>query len=515
MDRWTSKTVSCEGGLIQNLDALRQGTEFPGSAVILQNYEPSTAGGYRRMLGTAKWDSTVVPGEGAVLGVGVGIGGVFAVRKVAASADYALYFSAATGWTKVSTPARANAVTKARILPYTLTQRRVMLTDGANYAAKYDGSTYTLINGASAPTNPKYAELFRNRIVFAGYSASTSAIILTAPNTDDDCTAASGAAEINVGDTVVGIKVFRDTLYIFCENSLKQLTGSSSADFAVKDVTNSYGCLSGDTIQELGGDLIYLSPDGLRSVASTDRVNDIEMSLVSDQIRPAVSDITGLNLPEQSYSSCLVRAKSQYRLFMLSNDIPEADTPGILGKMLTGRTSSGGLMYNWATMRGLKPYCAASAYVSNQEVAVIGHPTNGYVYRLEQGNTFDGTNFTSIFRTPDMTFDDASIRKVFQKVDIYTQIAGSCRFNVNLILDRSGANIPQPNAIPIEDTASVSLYGTGVYGTATYSSTLYPVYKTNLVGSGFTGAFEFTSSSSDAPHRIDSFQIQLAVKGRR
>jgi len=51
-------TASCAGGLVLNKDVF---TMHPGEALQLSNFEPSIEGGYRRMNGTTKFNSTIVP----------------------------------------------------------------------------------------------------------------------------------------------------------------------------------------------------------------------------------------------------------------------------------------------------------------------------------------------------------------------------------------------------------------------------------------------------------------------
>ena len=525
MDRWISTSVKCTGGLVLNIDSLSQGSLFTGSARILQNFEPSIEGGYRRINGYTVYDSTTVPGDSSnpVLGVKVGLSGVYAVRKI--GTDNAIYFSSGTGWSaKLNATARTGDVVKARAITYAITTPVVVFTDGFNYAWKHDGSTETNINGAGAPTNPKYAAEFVNRLVLSGYSATPSAISISAPNSDTDFTGASGAIELNVGDEVTGIKTFRETLYIFCRNSIKKLVGSSVSDFAVQNVTLHIGCVAHDTIQEVGGDLIFLATDGFRSIAATERVGDIELGLISTQIQPLVSPVLGQGLDEYRFSSCVINKKSQYRVFINNNSYIEADNLNFLGRF-QGRAetqvtaNSTALAYEWATIVGIKPYSTDSAFENNQEYAVFGHPTDGYVYRMEQGSTFNGTAINAVYRTPDITFIsdkvDPTMRKVFQKLTLYSQAEGDLAFTASLKLDREGANILQPASTTISQTGTTPVYGTAVYDTDAYGALVYPVFYSNLVGSGFTGAFIYSSTDTSAPFRIDSFTVQLSIKGQR
>ena len=50
--------VSCAGGLVLNKDVFSM---QPGEALQLQNFEPDIAGGYRRINGTTKFNSNIVP----------------------------------------------------------------------------------------------------------------------------------------------------------------------------------------------------------------------------------------------------------------------------------------------------------------------------------------------------------------------------------------------------------------------------------------------------------------------
>lgn len=530
MDRWQSKTVQCKGGLDLSQDALTQGTINLGTAIKLQNYEPSLEGGYSRILGYTKWDTAIVPGEGSILGVKVALGGVFAAR------DEDVYFSSRTGWTKINSAPRPGNIVKYRLITYSLSTPAIVMCDGVNPAAKYDGTTYTLINGTGAPANPKYAQVFLSRLVLSGYSSNPRAISISAPNADTNFNGVSGAIEINVGDIVVGLRTFRETPYIFCQDSIFKLAGSSSADFAIVPVTRSIGCISGDTIQEIGGDLLFLAPDGLRSLAATDRIGDVDLALKSRAIQPIIRDLVGTYDTDQ-FSSCVIRKKSQYRTFvfdpeslalsakyggttaMYDNSIARyglqsADglAKGILGKL----TDNGPVVgYEWATTLGINAYSTDSEYTNNEEITVFGHPATGYVYRLESGADFDGSNVEYVYKSPFLTFDDASLRKVMQKITVYTQIEGNIDALLHVKYDFENAGILQPSPIQLNQVNTLSLYGAATYNTSVYNTTDSPVFHKNLIGSGFTAAFQFSGSDTRPVHRIDSFQIQYSLKGRR
>jgi hypothetical protein len=372
-----------------------------------------------------------------------------------------------------------------------------------------------LISGTGAPTNPKFSAVYKNRLCLAGHSADPSELIISEPNSDTLYDGASGAAALPCSDVIVGLRTFRDALYIYCENSIKKLTGSTTANFIIEDVTNSIGCLSGDTIQELGGDILFLSPDGIRSTAATERTNDIELGLVSQAIQPTIRSKINTGLEAFRYSSAVIRPKSQYRLFINEATSTTQNQVGFLGKLTQGRNTNGQIQMEWAVTQGFKPYCTDSAYLDNEEYAVMGDASTGYVYRLEQGNSRDGSDIEYIYRTPDINFQSPTTRKVLQKIEVYTQLQGDIAVTLRTILDRGQEDVPQPQVQTLSKSGSVALYGSGVYGTSSYATFAFPVFKKNLIGGAFVAAFEFSGADQDAPHRIDALSIIFSPKAYR
>ena len=78
---------------------------------------------------------------------------------------------------------------------------------------------------------------------------------------------------------ITALEVFRDQLIIFTEVSMQRLVGNTIADFTLQPVTNDIGCIESDTIQEVGGDIMFLAPDGLRLLSATDRIGDFGLVL--------------------------------------------------------------------------------------------------------------------------------------------------------------------------------------------------------------------------------------------
>lgn len=534
MDRWVSQAVQCSGGLDVSQPVLTQGTDprLIGTALQLQNFEPDLGGGYRRINGFQKYSTTAVTGDATspILGVIPVYGQVFAARKNVATTGVDIYSSTGTSWTKRTTTARSASVTKVRFLHYYYAASVLLATDGKGYAWRYVvGTGDALINGTGAPADPKFSEYHVGRLVLAGQSAAPSTVVLSTAAADTSFDGGAGALSFNVGDTITGLKTFRDELYILCAASIWKLVGTTTdgtggtTPFAIVSVTKDVGCVSQDTIQEVGGDIIYLAPDGLRSIAATSRIGDVELSTYSTAINNLIKTYT-TGFTEDAYSSCQIRNKSQYRLFIYQSALSDSGAVGFLGKYHNNKpvelATIANENYEWATLLGINAYSAGSNYDSNSEISVFGHPSNGFIYRLERGSDFAGTSIAAVYQSPHLTFtnaeakSDSSNRKVIQKVDLYVKQEGTINTSLSVQLDLGATGVLQPGAVAFSQTSSNAVYDAAVYNTATYAAIQFPVFKQDLVGSGFTASFIFSSTGGD-PFRIDSYNIQYAVKGKR
>ena len=139
---------------------------------------------------------------------------------------------------------------------------KLIVVDGVNDPTVFNTSMSATDVTASAVEGASIVAAYREHMFYAGMSSTPQELVFSVPFDEDNFTGGSGAGSIKVDDTIVGIKVFRENLFIFCENRIFKLTGSTSSDFAMAPVTRDIGCINGHTIQEFAGDIIFLGPDG-------------------------------------------------------------------------------------------------------------------------------------------------------------------------------------------------------------------------------------------------------------
>ena len=276
MENIQQQMFSCDGGLVLNRDSF---TQIPGSALQLQNFEPSIKGGYSRLSGTSKavilefndtnLSTSSKTGSGAILMTAILNEDIIVARgSVVGKANSTtltilhtasvttmsventdgfassgtLYIGSEqitytgktsktfTGCTRGANTTTAVAYSKTTIISsvwtsitdartsankYTYTRydfsgtNKIAFADGQNYAASYDGTTYTLLNGSTgsgsgtAPTATESIFAFRNHMFFA--KSSSEELVFSAPFAENDFTPANGAGSIRVNDKIIGL----------------------------------------------------------------------------------------------------------------------------------------------------------------------------------------------------------------------------------------------------------------------------------------------------------------------
>jgi len=630
--------VTTSGGLVLDRDVY---TMPVGAASILQNFEPSVQGGYRRLSGTTKYTSSQVGGSSnTILGVAIFNNGVVAAQSTN------VYFGTGSTWSSIDSGRTSAGRYRFEKYNFSTNEERLIFADGANAASVYNGTTVLDIKGdatnisttgsissgstslsvgsasglveglyvnisvthspasqvssgatsfdvsdasnlvvgmtvsgtgiasgaaisgissntvtidtattaiiatsetltfrtvsastrissisgvtitlssaatnavsnvtvvfdglGTAPSDPSMVVAFKNHMFYAGMSSEPNTIIFSAIGDENDFTAANGAGSLNVDSTIIALKSFRGELIIFCEDRIYKLAGASRSDFAIAPISRNVGCSDAFSIQEIGGDVIFLAPDGLRTIAGTARIGDVELGTVSKQIQARIGDIGFTNI-----SSVVIRDKSQYRLFYPSGGV-ESTAKGIIGVLKSN--PSGQIGWEYSDIRGIKPACCDSGFISGVEKVIHGG-FDGYVYLQESGNSFDGTAMKAIYRSPDLTMGDAGIRKNMQRINVNYDPEGSVNASLFVKYDFEDTGTPQPSAYTLTtaDTAAVYDDSGSLYGSAVYDAEGMPIVRQSVEGSGFTVVVRLEDESTNPPITLKGFELEFTPGAR-
>ena len=492
---------NCEGGLVLNKSTFLM---QPGEALELRNFEPDIEGGYRRINGFSKYVSAIVPvtssaSEKILMVASFG-------DVVLAARGTSIYSATPGGSSWTSRDSGRTSASKYNFERFNFDGTdKIVVVDGVNAPTVFNSSLAATDVGDSSVAGAKFVASFKNHMFYAGKATTKQEVIFSEPFDEDAFVSGQGAGSFKVDDTVVGLKVFRDDLFIFCETRIFKLTGTSSSNFAVTAVTRNIGCINGDTIQEFAGDLIFLGPDGLRTIAGTARIGDVELGTISSNVQSIFND----NLSSASeFDSTVIPDKTQYRIFFTKSNTAENQTKGVICVLK-------GQQFEFSEIRGMRPACTDS-FVSEGNVIVLhGAYSNGYIYRQESGNTFDGEVIFGRYRSPDLTFEDPGIRKHMQRVILNYKPEASIDADLLLRYDYEDPDSARPAAYALDSTEVVAIYGTSTYGVPIYAGASQPLVRQPVEGSGFAVALKVHDGGQTAPYSLKGFQLEYQLGARR
>lgn len=552
-DQIQSYKLICSGGLNSNENHLDLSDNRPGAATRLVNYEPGLFGGYRRVEGFDEFDTdygevTVAgssTGQGKVLGIAIfkddvtNSTKIIAARQDAGGSNYSFYYhTASIGWRKftldhsVTRPMTLNGLTVNKLRHATFnfgTGNHIVFVDGVNPAIIFNGlnwkeiksshsggynSSNNTAGGPQALNAPAVVDVFENHLFLSGHEATAAAVSHSAPNDPYTWTSAAGAGQIAAGFDVVQIKPFRDDLFVFGGNAIKKIKVNSSNEFSLAQVTANVGCVARDSVLEIGGDLMFLAPDGFRPCASTSRIGDVELETLSKPIQAKLVDIIK-NKDMDTLNGVVIRSKSQIRYFIDNSTVDTIDSLGLIGGLTD---SSGSIGWEFGELLGIRASCCTSGYIGTTEF-ILHADYDGKVYQQENGLSFNGADIVSIYATPYLDFGETEQRKVMRKINTFIRAEGPLEMLLSMTYDWGQGDVSTPatysqtyegaptqyNGIDIDYGATNVLYG----------GTSKPIMISDIQGSGFSAQATFVSIGQSAPFSIQGIVFEFTAAGRQ
>jgi len=172
--------ATCGGGLVLNKDVYDMA---PGEALQLINFEPSTEGGYRRLNGTTKYNSTIVP-QVVSAADRIQMSAVFNDKIIVARGGTVSYGTTSGSWTSLATSLGTTYTYDFDKFNFDGTSKIIIATGEAAAFTVNTSFAVDVINatgGGSAPTNPKFVKSFANHVFYGGMSNATHSIIFSGP----------------------------------------------------------------------------------------------------------------------------------------------------------------------------------------------------------------------------------------------------------------------------------------------------------------------------------------------
>jgi hypothetical protein len=528
-------SVALQGGLDKASNTMEL-LQKPGVATRLSNFEVSNRGGYRRINGYTQFgDGTRPNSSNAISGIFVYADGVIACSgtdiffsqdgnswlqinrdSVSSSGDNYSTFTGRSTLTRTSQSKASFALFEGNtdygevVIVDESSATKPFLFKMTGTGSALSSRTYFAEEITVSGTHyPKYCVIHDKHLVVAGASTAKNTVFYSGTSDINDFTS-SGSGSIVLDDQVVGLKSFRNELFLFCRNSIYKLQNiNNSSTIAVVPVTKNVGCVDGKTIQEFAGDLLFLAPDGFRTVAGTARIGDVELGTVSKAIQPLINDILTSSITFE-YSSVVLRDKSQYRMYYSGADQSTANSKGITGTL----TARG---FEWTEVKGIQAPAVSSGFNSDGREKVYHGDRDGYIYNHDTGSAFNpagtSTNILAEYQSPDFDYGDFGTLKTLDHVKVSLKPEGVADPTLRVRFDFDSTDKIQPVDVSLE-VDEPALFGTAVFGTATFGAPEVPLIRQHVQGSGHSNFFKIFSEDTNAPYTINGLYVNYRPSGR-
>lgn len=257
------------------------------------------------------------------------------------------------------------------------TNKRLYFCDGVNTAYEFDGETLVPIRTTMSPDVPTRIQVHKQHLFLAfGHSLQFSGI-----GNPYSWSPIFGAGEIAMNDVITQLLPLpgdqsSGALAVYTKTDTSVLYGSSSENFALSSFNVGTGGLA-YTGQNLDQSYI-LSERGVMGLGTTLNFGNFSTASLTMNLRPFIQVRRNL-----ATASVVNREKGQYRVFF-------SDGYGLYLTIANGQYMGAmPVQFPDAVL-----CCTEGATVDGSETSFFGS-SNGFVYRLDAGTSFDGDDIAS------------------------------------------------------------------------------------------------------------------------
>lgn len=363
--------------------------------------------------------------------------------------------------------------------------------DGKNPAFEFDGTYYVPLHTGMTTDTPTHIAVHKKHL-FLSFKASAQHSSIGDPY---GWSAITGAAELAMGENITAFqRQPGDVLAIYTRNQTYQLQGSSSANWALSILTPETGAIE-HTTQNIG--FAYSLDDrGIIRISASLNYGNFDHATLSRMVQPIINSIRS-----KAVASLVYRKRNQYRLL-------GSDGSGVVmaveGDKVTGFT------------RFLYPVganCAWSGEDSTGTERAFFGSTNGFVYELDRGTSFDDQQIDAFIFMPYNTAKTPRYRKRYRKIVLEM---GSDEYSAISFYPEFSFGDSDVSAHSVLSAVSAGLGGkwdVSSWDTFYYDGKSAETPEFSIAGTGTSLSILFYSRSAiDAGHTLNGAMIHYSVR---
>lgn len=358
-------------------------------------------------------------------------------------------------------------------------------TSGDNPVKVTSASVASALGGT--PPKGKYIEVWNSRVWIASAS-SPNQLRGSALGLPEDWTAAGAAGTVTIdidpndGDQIMGLFATRDALYIFKRKRIYRLVPvvqpvTDPANLKVEIVTQNIGCASPYSIKQVVNDVLFLSDQGVASLALVTTAEDFRTAFYSRNVR----EVEKFPKTTEEIPAVLVDTAAQYWL-----SLPLAVSPtGAANVYVMDYLKLDQQIVRWTRFDGLLAGTAYTSFLGASGKVFIVGAKSGANYQLfkylprDSSVTFsdNGTAYNKSIRLKSFNAGAQLLRKHFLKWGLALNLlSAAAQVSIGYYFDQN-----------ILRTAGYSL---SLVGTQTGALWVGGLWAAGLWGSTFSGAFD-------------------------
>lgn len=496
----------------------------PGVARAAVNYEADMTG-YRRMYGFERYDGrtsptdaynaapdivqgaidreaardaiTAVPGEGPVRGVWYYNGNLYAWRDNVGATACHMFVATPTGWQLVSASFPPGG--HYELINYNFIGAaagvKMYGANGVGKGFQFDGVTVTFITTGMSVDIPTKVAAHKRHLFFAFAGGSAQHSSLGDPLTWNPIT---GAAEIAVGDEITDlVPSAPSNLAILARNSISMLYGNDASDWQLETVTNEAGALP--YTSEKFGPIVYMDNRGVRSLTTTPAFGNFNLGTMTQLIAPILR--SKLAAGQTPVASCRVRARDIYRTFW-------DDGYGI--SIFMGKKAPEVMPIDL----GVGVSCIVSTETVDGSEKVWFGSTNGFVYQMDKGRSFDGEPIGYYLRLPFLHMGAPNLIKRWHKVAIEYDSTGQFTLALAGEVDNADPNEPALAQQALTGYGGGAFWDSGTWDQFVWSAPIDGDANAYIDGVGRNMSLLVGGSQADEePHLLQGITLFYSERG--
>lgn len=369
--------------------------------------------------------------------------------------------------------------------------------DGINSAFEFDGTTFIPITTGMATDAPAFIAAHKNHL-FLAFSSSVQHSAIANPYS---WTAVLGAAELAVGDQVTGMTPHigsdqSGALVVASRNRVSVVYGNSSADWQIVVSEPDVGAYA--YTQQKIGDMYWLDDRGITSLQAVFQFGNFQGSTVTQQIQDWIRD-----RQTRAVDSCIVRGKNQYRLFF-------SDGYALYLTFINGKVS--GVM---PVLLDDAVTCSCSGEWTDGEEGIFFGSTDGRVYQMDVGTSFDGGQISAYFTTAYNHIKSPQVQKRYRKALLEFRGANYIALQFGYEIGYGATSIAQPAYTGITTVLGTTYWDAFVWDNFYWDGRTIAPSELSITGSGENIALAVLSQTAvSLPFTISGMLIHYTPRRR-